>query len=92
MKYRPLSAFKCVYVQYFKTKELDRDRAIRALLASCTSEENVNTTDTFQIIEIIKLLQVDPKTKPEDNQLIQGAYIGLIQPEHLNVSLQKIGD
>ncbi len=63
---RPEAAVDCLSKQVRDKQALDKDQAVRALLAVETSTESFRSSDTYKIIKIIKALQDDPETNPED--------------------------
>lgn len=75
---RPYAAIRCLHKMKFDKQPLDNALAVRALLAAIVSSEGANSTDTYEIIEIIQTLQNDPETNPDDLFRIEWAYLKLL--------------
>ena len=74
---RSRAAIFCI--QY--THSLDIESSIRALLAAVASTEPLEL-DVHGVVWIIKALQDDPKTNPEDLSRIEWAYLRLLDRHH----------
>lgn len=82
---RPKAAINCLYRMHIKKQPLDKPRSVKALLAAVSSDELSYMMDRFQIVEIIKILQDDPNTDPEDLFQVEWAYLPLFD-RHLGAS------
>jgi hypothetical protein len=76
---RPFAAIRCLYRILMDKQPLDSARAVSALLAALDSSEGVNATDAYEIVEIIKTLQNDPKTNQDDLFRVEWAYLPLLE-------------
>lgn len=79
---RPFAAIDCLYRNLRNKKALDISRCIKALLAVVYSKEQIHSLDTHHIIEIIKALQNDPKTDPNDLFRVEWANLRLLDRHH----------
>ena len=75
---RPKAAINCLAKQVRDKQALDKDQAVRALLALETSTEPLVSLGKYNIIEIIKALQDDPEMNHEDLSTIEWAYFPLL--------------
>lgn len=76
---RPIAAIYCLRQMLHDQKPLDKTQALNALLAVVSSTEPVEDPDIrSNIIEIIKALQDDPETNPEDLFRIEWVYLPLL--------------
>ena len=75
---RPYAAIWCLYRMLHDQQPFDPGRAVRALLAAVESSENARSTDTYEMEEIIKKLQNEPSTDPEDLFRVEWAYLPLL--------------
>ena len=75
---RPKAAIDCLSKQVRDKQALDKDQAVKALLAVETSAESFGSSDAYDIIKIIKALQDDPETNPEDLFKVEWAYLPLL--------------
>jgi hypothetical protein len=57
---------------------IDSGRAVRALVAALESTEGTHSMDAYQTVEIIKALQADPATSPEDLFRVKWAYLPIL--------------
>lgn len=86
---RPHAAINCLYVMLHEKQSLDKPRSVKALLAAISSAEPSHVMDAYHIVEIIKALQDDPDTDPDDLFLIEWPYLSLLDhhrdasPKHL---------
>ena len=79
LKYgRPVAALNCLYARLHEKLPLDHARTTSALLAAVSSDEPSNTMDQYYVIELIKTLQEDPNTDPNDLFQIEWAYMALL--------------
>ena len=75
---RPLLALDCIYAHYFSKKELFIEQAIEALLKGTSTDEPIGAMDAHHVIEIIKMLQVDPQINEDELFKIEWAYLPLL--------------
>ena len=71
---RPHTAIEWIYSK----KPLDKSRSVKALIAAISSSEPPQEMGTHVIIEIIKALQDDPDTDPDDLFRIEWDYLNLL--------------
>ena len=75
---RPNAAVSCLFKMH-KTKHiLDKSRIVKALLAAVSSPDPSYSMDTYEIVELIKALQNDSDTNPEDLFHVEWAYLPLL--------------
>ena len=72
------AAIHCLSKQVRDKQVLDKDQAVRALLAAGTSIEPLVSLDKYDIIEIIRALQDDPETNPGDLSTVELVYLPLL--------------
>lgn len=90
---RPLAAIRCIQKQYHTDRVLDPKRAVQALLDALNTVESGRSMDSFEIVELIKALQDDPRTERESVYQIEWAYLPLLDdynnasPRFLNMRL-----
>jgi hypothetical protein len=82
---RPNAALRCLYKMLHDKQPFNGERAIRGLLAALKSSEGIHSLDAYQIVEIIKALQKDPDTNPNDLFQVEWAYLPLLD-RHKNAS------
>ena len=75
---RPKAALSCIHFKLYNKQPLDQVRTIKALLAAVSSTEPAYSIDVYQTVEIIKALQNDPNTAPDDLFLVEWAYLPLL--------------
>ena len=85
---RPRAAIRCLDKIVSRQQPLDMNRTIRALLAALSSTEPFDSMNTYNIIEIIKTLQDDPATDPEDLFKVEWYYLPLLDG-HLRDAFPK---
>ena len=71
---RPHTAIKWLYSK----KPLDKTRSVKALMTAVSSQEPPQEMGKRNIIKIIKVLQNDPNTDPNDLFQIEWAYLRLL--------------
>ncbi len=76
---RPNAAVQCLYRILHDKQPLDKMRTIRTLLSALSSTEPPYSMDTYHIVDIIKALQDDPDTNPDDLVRIEWAYLPLLE-------------
>ncbi len=79
---RPNAAIACLYKNLNDKQPLDQTRTIRALLLAVSSKEPSSVMDIYSITEIIKSLQDDPNTNPDDLFGVEWAYLPLLDGHH----------
>ena len=75
---RPHAAINCLNRMLHDKLPLDKSRSVKALLAALASEEPSYAIDAYCIEEIIKALQDDPSTDPDDLFQVEWAYLPLL--------------
>ncbi|MFO1350914.1 MAG: hypothetical protein U1F68_09650 [Gammaproteobacteria bacterium] len=75
---RPRAAIECLHKMQYDKKPLDTQRAIKALLAAVDSAEGTHAMNVYETVEIIKALQDDPGTNPDDLFRVEWAYLLLL--------------
>lgn len=79
---RPHAAINCINRMLHDKRPLDKTQCVKALLAAVSSDEPSYAMDTYHIVEIIKALQNDPDTDPEDLFRVEWAYLPLLDRLH----------
>ncbi len=79
---RPYAAIRCLYRMLHNKQPLHKEQAIRALLEAFRSSESPHSMDVYEIVEIIKALQYDPDTNPDDLFKVEWAYLPLLTKHH----------
>ena len=75
---RPHTAIRCLSQMQHKQQPLDKTRSVKALMVAISSPESPQGMDEHNIIEIIKALQNNPDTDPDDLFQIEWAYLPLL--------------
>ena len=75
---RPHAAIACLSKMKHNKQPLDKTRSVKALMDAISSPESPHEMDAHNIIEIIKALQDDPNTDPDDLFQIEWAYLRLL--------------
>jgi len=75
---RPLAAIDCLSKILYDKKPLDHDRVVKILLSAASTTESINSHDIYNTIEIIKALQEDPSTNPDDLFRIEWIYLPIL--------------
>jgi hypothetical protein len=79
LKYgRPDAAILCLYRMLHDRQPFDNKKAAYALLGALKSSEIRESINAYKIVEIIKALQEDPATDPEDLFKVEWAYLPLL--------------
>jgi hypothetical protein len=81
---RPHAAIHCLYRDLHEQYPLDKSLAVKALLSAVNSETSSHGGDYYHTTEIIKALQKDPTTDPEDLFNVEWAYLPLLDRIHGN--------
>jgi hypothetical protein len=79
---RPYAAIRCLQRMLHDKQPFDNGRAVRALLAALKSSESAHSMDAYEIVEVIKSLQNDPNTNPDDLFHVEWAYLQLLDQHH----------
>lgn len=75
---RPHAAIRCIERLRYDNRPLDSKQVIRALQAVLHSSEGPHAVDADAIVEIIKALQDDPHTDPDDLFQVEWAFLPLL--------------
>ena len=81
---RPHAAIDCLNEMLHK-HSLDKSLCVKALIAALSSKEPSYVMDSYRINELIKALQNDPDTDPDDLFRIEWAYLPLLD-QHIGAS------
>lgn len=90
---RPRAAIDCIFKVIHDKLPLETGQIVKALLAAVSTAEPSYTLDEFHIEDIIKSLQEDPTTDPDDLFRVEWAYLPLLDrrngvtPKHLEYRL-----
>jgi len=76
---RPYAAVTCLVAMCHQKHPLNSEQAARVLLAALNSSEGAHATDAYDLRVIIKALQDDPDTNPEDLFHVEWAYLPLLE-------------
>ena len=79
---RPHAAINCLNKMLHDKHPLDKSQSVKALLAAVSSAEPSYSMDTYHIIEVIKALQDDSGTDPDDLFQVEWAYLPLLDRHH----------
>jgi hypothetical protein len=79
---RPHAAINCLDRMLHDKQPLDKSRSVKALLAAVSSAEPSYAMDAHHVVEIIKALQDDPGTDPEDLFRVEWAYLLVLDRYH----------
>ncbi len=75
---RPRAAIRCLEGMLHGKQPLDNALSIKSLIAALSSSEPFDSMGTYYINEIIKALQDDPETNPDDLFMVEWAYLPLL--------------
>ncbi len=75
---RPRTALNCISKLVYEKKPISNNVCIRALMAAINSNEPENTLSQYNIIELIKHLQLDPSIDETDLFRVEWAYLPLL--------------
>jgi uncharacterized protein YciU (UPF0263 family) len=75
---RPHAAIDCLNGMLHDQKTLDKSLSVKALIAAINSPEPSYAMDIYHIVKIIKALQADPDTDPDDLFRVEWAYLPLL--------------
>lgn len=79
---RPYAALRCLDRMQHDKGPFDSARVVRALLAALGSSEGAHAMDEYQTVEIIKALQDDPGTNPDDLFQVEWEYLPFLDRHH----------
>jgi hypothetical protein len=79
---RAHAAIICFEQMRYNKRSLDSRQVIRVLQAMLRSSEGLHETNVHAIVEVIKELQDDPSTNPDDLFHIEWAYLPLLDEHH----------
>ncbi len=75
---RPNLAIRCLFAMTLDKKQVDGDRAIRALLAVAASPEGPRTANVHEIQSLIEALQSSPKADADGLLEVEWVYLALL--------------
>ncbi|ELA7286597.1 hypothetical protein Q9885_001694 [Vibrio parahaemolyticus] len=75
---RPYAAINCLNRMLHDNQPINSVQCVRALLSALSSHEPSSTMDGYNIVELIKYLQVAPEVSHDDLFRIEWAYIPLL--------------
>jgi len=75
---RPNAAISCLFRMLHDKQPLDQARTVKALLAAVSSTEPTHSMDVYPTVEVIKALQDDLNTNPDDIFRVEWAYLPLL--------------
>lgn len=79
---RSKAAIICLNKTLLDKKTIDNVRAVMVLLAAISSDEPYNSTDSYDIVEIIKTLEDSPDIDPDDLFKVEWNYLVLLDEFH----------
>lgn len=79
---RPHAAIDCLNRMLHEKRPLDKSRSVKALMAALSSVEPSYAMDAYRITEIIKALQDDPSTNPDDLFQVEWSYLPLLDRQN----------
>jgi hypothetical protein len=79
---RAHAAIQCLKRMRYDKQALDSQQAVRVLQAMMQSSEGTQTMDVRAIVEVIRALQEDPNTNPDDLLRIEWAFLPLLDRHH----------
>ena len=88
---RPHAAIDCLNGMLHNKQPLDKPRSVKALLSAVSSPELSYLMDAYDIVEVIKALQDDPDTDPDDLFRVEWAYLPLLD-HHNGASTKLLGN
>jgi len=78
---RPYGAIDCIEWLRYQKKPWNKKQAVQALLSAVSSKEPTNQMDGYHMVELIKALQDDTETDPDDLFHIEWVYLPLLERE-----------
>jgi len=83
LKYgRPFAAIRCLSKVLHDKQAFNKQQAVQALIEALKLSENSYSMDVFETVEIIKALQNDPDTNPDDLFRVEWAYLPFLDEYH----------
>ena len=79
---RPTQAIRCFYQIMHDKQPLDITRAVKSLLLAASSNETRDSMDIYRIVEIIKYLQDNDDTNPDDLFNVEWVYLQILNRHH----------
>ncbi len=79
---RPHEAIRCLERLRYDNQPLDSQQVVRVLQAVLHSSEDAYAMDVYAIVEVIKALQDDPGTNPNDLFQVEWAFLPLLDRHH----------
>ncbi len=79
---RPVAAIQCLSQVVHKKDRFDPSLAVRALLEALNTHDGSRTPPEYETIEVIKALQEDSRTAPEDLFRVEWAFLPLLHGYH----------
>jgi hypothetical protein len=79
---RPYAAIRCLERLQYDKRPLDKGQAVRVLQAVLHSTEDARAMDVHAIVDVIKALQDDPDTNPDDLFQVEWAFLPLLDRYH----------
>lgn len=79
---RPNAAISCLSQMLYNKQEINVGQCIKALFCALSSTEESYTMDTYDIIELIKMLQGNSEINPDTLFKIEWAYMPLLDSYH----------
>lgn len=75
---RPYAAINCLGKMHHNQQSVDSNQCVRALLAAISSSEPKHRVDEYQIVELIKFLQMEPSVNEDELFSVEWAYLPLL--------------
>jgi hypothetical protein len=79
---RPHAAIRCIERIIHEKQPLNNQQAVRVLQALLISSEGANAMDVHAIVDVIKVLQNDPDTNPDELSCIEWSFLPLLKQIH----------
>lgn len=87
---RPNAAIDCLSRILHAKKTIDPVRAVKALLSPGSSTETAHSMDVYNIVEIIKALQDDPATNPDELFRVERFFLPLLLDSDTDASPRRL--
>lgn len=87
---RPRTAIKCLVTMLRNNQQVDSSQCVRSLLASLSSSEPSYDIDAYNIVELIKFLQVNPSANQDDLFAVEWAYLALLYRRDVDAAPQLL--
>lgn len=79
---RPIAATTCLHYQLSHKRDLDWKIVVQALNNALNSNESMNQIDSYQIIELIKAMQISKEINPDDLFRLEWMYLSLLDKDN----------